>query len=77
MVTTTSRCPGSEGASTGDPSSVEFPFMRGTRESSFVSAYRASWEIEAPEGARVAVVLWSEKGGEDRVELELRDSWPD
>jgi hypothetical protein len=66
-----------EGASTGDPHSVEFPFMRGTRESSFVSAYRASWEVDAPEGTMVAVVLRSEKGGEDRVELELRDSIPD
>jgi hypothetical protein len=67
----------SPGASTSDPPSVEFPFMRGTRESSFASAYRASWEIDAPEGTRVAVVLRSEKGGADRVELELRDSWPD
>jgi hypothetical protein len=60
------------GATTGDPLSVEFPFMRGTRESSFVSAYRASWTIDAPEGTRVTIVLRSEKGGLDRREIELR-----
>ena len=61
-----------EGATTDAPLSVDFPFMRGTRESSFVSAYRGSWEIDAPEGTRVTVILRSEKGGEDRLEIELR-----
>ena len=61
-----------EGATTDAPLSVDFPFMRGTRESSFVSAYRGSWEIDAPEGTRVTVILRSEKGGEDQLEIELR-----
>jgi hypothetical protein len=62
-----------ERATTRDPVSVEFPFMRGTRESSYVSLYRASWSIEAPEGARVVVTLASQKGGADRREVRLRD----
>jgi len=66
-----------EGATTSDPLSVEFPFMRGTRESSSVIAYRASWNIEAPEGARVTIVLRSEKGGVDRREIQLRSVTPD
>jgi len=60
-----------EGATTNDPLTVEFPFMRGTRESSFVSAYRASWTIHAPEGTRVAIVLRSEKGGTELREVVL------
>lgn len=59
------------GATTDDPLTVEFPFMRGTRESSFVSLYRASWTVEAPEGTRVTVALRSEKGGIDRREVVL------
>lgn len=62
-----------EGVSTSDPLTVEIPFMRGTRESSFVSLYRASWSLQGPEGTRVTVVLKSEKGGEDRREVELTD----
>ncbi|MFC1662269.1 M14 family zinc carboxypeptidase, partial [Gemmatimonadota bacterium] len=58
------------------PLTVEFPFMRGTRDSSFVSLYRASWTVRAPEGARISLVLWSEKGGVDRREVELRGSEP-
>jgi hypothetical protein len=59
------------GAATDDPLTVEFPFMRGTRESTFVSLYRASWTVDAPEGARVTVVLRSEQGGVDRRTVEL------
>ncbi|MCJ7626792.1 MAG: M14 family metallopeptidase [Longimicrobiales bacterium] len=59
------------GATTADPLAVSFPFMRGARESSFVSFYRASWTVEAPEGTRVTVVLRSEKGGTDRREAVL------
>jgi hypothetical protein len=58
-------------AVTEDPLTVEFPFMRGTRESSFVSLYRASWTIDAPEGTRLTIVLKSEKGGVDRREVQL------
>ena len=57
-----------------DPLTVEIPFMRGTRESSFLSAYRASWTIDAPEGTRIWVRVRSEKGGEDAREVVLRSS---
>ena len=60
-----------EGVMTDDPDTVEFPFMRGTRESSFVSLYRATWSVNAPAGTRVTIVLKSEKGGVDRREVEL------
>ena len=61
-----------DGATTGDALSVELPFMRGTRDSSYVSAYRVSWVVEAPEGTRVTVDLRSEKGGADEREVVLR-----
>jgi len=60
------------GVTTADPLSVEFPFMRGTRESAFVSNYRASWTVEAAVGTRVTVRLKSEKGGADLREVILR-----
>jgi hypothetical protein len=60
-----------DGATTDDPTTAEFPFMRGTRESAYVSLYSASWNVVASEGTRVTVVLRSEKGGEDRREAEL------
>jgi hypothetical protein len=60
------------GATSEDPLTVEFPFMRGTRESPFVSAYRASWTVQAPEGTSLTVTLRSEKGGVDRREIVLR-----
>ena len=47
--------------------------MRGTRESDFVSLYRASWTVEAPEGTTVTVVLRSEKGGTVRREFVLHE----
>ena len=56
---------------TEDPTTVSFPFMRGTRESSFVSLYRASWSVSGPEGTPFEVVLRSEKGGESRREVVL------
>lgn len=62
-----------EGAATEDPLSVGFPFMRGTRESSYVSLYRASWNVVAPEGTVVTIVLRSEKGGTDRRQLTIND----
>jgi hypothetical protein len=58
-------------AVTEDSLKVEFPFMRGTRESSYVSYYRASWDIEAPEGTEITIVLASEKGGVDRKVIRL------
>ncbi len=61
-----------DAASTEDPITVRFPFMRGARESDFVSLYRASWNVEAPEGTTVTVVLRSEKGGTARREVVLR-----
>jgi hypothetical protein len=60
-----------DGVITDDPNIVEFPFMRGARESSFVSLYRATWNVSAPPGTRVFIVLKSEKGGVDRREVEL------
>jgi hypothetical protein len=61
-----------EGASTEDPTTVELEFLRGTRDSSYVSLYRATWTIEAPEAARVKIVLHSEKGGTVRKEVTLK-----
>lgn len=60
-----------DGATTSDPPTVQFPFMRGTRESSYESLYRAVWEVEARPGARLTIVVESEKGGVDRREIEL------
>ena len=60
-----------EGATTDEPTTVSFPFMRGTRESEYLSLYRASWTVTAPEGSRVTVTIWSEKGGEDTREVRL------
>jgi len=64
------------GAATDDPLRVEFPFMRGTRESTYVSFYRASWTVDASEGTRVAIVLRSEKGGVDRRTVEITATIP-
>ncbi len=50
---------------------AEFAFMRGMRDSPYVSLYRATWSVEAPEGTRATVVLRSEKGGVDRRDVEL------
>ena len=61
-----------DGAKTDNPLTVEFSFMRGTRESSYVSLYRATWKVDAPNGAKVSILLRSEKGGVDRKDLELR-----
>jgi hypothetical protein len=61
-----------QGATSEDPLTVEFPYMRGTRESPFMSAYRASWMVRAPEGVGVTVTLRSEKGGVDRREIRLK-----
>jgi hypothetical protein len=63
-----------EGVETSDPITVEFPFLRGTRESDFVSLYRASWTVVAPEGSPVTVTIRSEKGGADSREFWLRSS---
>jgi hypothetical protein len=63
-----------EGAITAGSSTVELEFMRGTRDSDFVSLYRAFWTVEAPEGTSVTVILWSEKGGTDRREVVLGGS---
>jgi murein tripeptide amidase MpaA len=63
-----------DGANTDDPLTVEFPFMRGTRESEYVSLYRATWKIEAPNGSNVSIVLRSEKGGADKKQIELKTS---
>jgi len=59
------------GATTEDPLTVSFPFMRGTRESEFLSLYRASWKVSGPEGARVMLTVRSEKGGTDTREVRL------
>ena len=59
------------GATTEDPLAVEFPFLRGTRESSFLSLYRASWTVRGDEGTRVNISLISEKGGMDSREVTL------
>ncbi len=62
----------SGGTETDDPSTVDFDFMRGTRESGFLSLYRAQWTVEGPRGSRVRLILHSEKGGTDMKELILR-----
>ncbi len=62
-----------DSATTDDPLTVEFPFMWGTRDSSYVSFYRASWNIEAPEGTGITIVLRSEKGGVDRRAIKLEN----
>jgi len=56
------------GATTEDPPTVEFDFMRGTRESDFLSFYRASWRVRGQAGGRVSILLQSEKGGTHRRE---------
>ncbi len=58
-------------AATEDPRTAEFEFMRGTRESEFLSLYRASWTVRGPEGTRIEILLESEKGGTDRLEVVL------
>jgi hypothetical protein len=63
-----------EGATTEDPSTVEFNFMRGTRESGFVSLYRASWTVRGSVGSRLSILLRSEKGGMDQREVVLGGS---
>jgi hypothetical protein len=60
-----------DGVVTDDPLTVEFPFLRGTRESSYVSLYRASWTVEAREGTEIGILLSSEKGGTDRRSVAL------
>jgi hypothetical protein len=62
-----------EGATTKDSTTVEFEFLRGTRDSRYVSLYRASWNVTADEGSRLTVVLHSEKGGTDRKEVTLEN----
>jgi hypothetical protein len=59
-------------ATTKSPRTVEFDFLRGTRESGFLSLYRANWTLEGTEGSRVKVILRSEKGGTDTREVVLR-----
>jgi hypothetical protein len=61
-----------DGANTEDPLTVEFDFMRGTRESDFLSFYRGSWRVRGQAGARISILLQSEKGGTDRREGVLR-----
>lgn len=58
-------------ASTQDTKSVGFSFLRGTRGSSYESFYQATWRVRAPEGAKVTIVVHSEKGGTDRREVIL------
>ncbi len=60
-----------EGASTKDPKSVSFNFMRGTRGTSYVSLYRATWQVKAPKGTEVTIVVQSEKGGTDQQSISL------
>jgi hypothetical protein len=62
-----------QGASTKDPLDVEFPFMRGHRDSTYFSLYRATWQVDAVEGTKVEIELRSEKGGVDRQEVVLEE----
>ncbi|MFC1556961.1 M14 family metallopeptidase [candidate division KSB1 bacterium] len=61
-----------QNANTNDPATVRIPFMRGTRGSSFISKYKGTWNINAPEGTSITITLQSEKGGEDRKTIILR-----
>jgi hypothetical protein len=63
-----------EGASTEDPLTVRFDFMRGTRDSDVTSLYRATWKVRGSPGSRITVVLQSEKGGADLREVVLEPS---
>jgi len=63
-----------DGASTKDPETVRFAFMRGKRGSSFESLYRAEWKVKGSEGAAVEIILKSEKGGNDRRSVTLGTS---
>jgi len=58
-------------ATTEDSLTVWIPFMRGTRGSSFVSNYRTTWHVEAPEDTKITIIIRSEKGGVDRREVIL------
>jgi len=60
-----------DGAETKDSTTVKFNFMRGTRASFFESLYRATWNVEASEGAEVTIILSSEKGGTVRKKVKL------
>lgn len=60
------------GNETDDPPTVAFAFMRGTRESGFLSLYRAQWTVNGTKGAEITVVLRSEKGGTDTQKAVLR-----
>ena len=57
--------------STPDEPTQEFEFMRGTRGGSYESYYYGEWTVEGSEGAQLTVVLDSEKGGMDRMEVRL------
>jgi hypothetical protein len=59
------------GLSTDDELAQEFEFMRGTRGGIYESYYYGEWMVEGSEGTEFTVVLDSEKGGMDRVELRL------
>jgi len=61
----------SDGGSTEDPSTLEFPFMRGMRGGDLEFLYDGTWLIDAPAGTQVTVELRSEKGGVDRVTVPL------
>lgn len=69
-VTATLTLPGS--VTTTSPRAVSFPFLRGTRGSSFVSLYRAEWRVRGAAGAVVDVTLQSEKGGTVRRAVTLK-----
>ncbi len=61
-----------DNVTTSDPLSIEIPFMRGTRGSSFISKYRGSWQVEAQAGAKVIIFLKSQKGGRIKKEITLK-----
>jgi hypothetical protein len=60
-----------EGAKTRDPTTIELPFMRGTRGGSYVSLYRGTWRVQAARGTVLTVEIRSEKGGVHRKEVTL------
>ena len=59
------------GASTEDPETIEFPFMRGTRGGDFISLYHGTWSVKASPGTVLTVKIRSEKGGSHIKEITL------
>lgn len=63
-----------EGARTEDSVTITFPFMWGTRGSTFHSLYEGTWRVRADSGTALTVEIRSEKGGVHRKEVVLTEA---